>query len=331
MYILTYNIFKKMEKLQFNRVCKILGIQKPVIQAPMAWITSPKLVAAVSNAGGLGVLGTCAGFDRQVSTVKETIDEMRKSIRKTRELTNKPFGVNVFPSAIDPYGFSKATVDLCREENVKVLVSAGTIAPDEFKQWKNQGFTLIVREQNPTVRGAIEAEKAGADIIVATGCDEGGCMPTNATGTTAITALISDAVKIPVLAAGGIINEKFAKAAAILGAEGAFVGTRFILSKENPAAANVKQDIINTHPDDFLVYDYANGTARWRTTPHKVGYEGIEANKKGNNNPTAGNFFLGLIKGNLDASVNTVCNVSPLIKSIDSCKDIVNEIAKGFI
>jgi len=320
-----------MTKLTVNRVCQILGIEKPVIQAPMAWITSPELVAAVSNAGGLGCLGICAGFDKQVSTVEETVEEMRKSIRRTRELTNRPFAVNVFPSQMDSHGFSKATVELCKEEGVKILICTGVISPEDFKKWKEDGFTLIVREANPTVRGAIAAEKAGADIIVATGCDEGGSMPTNSYGTVAITALLSEAVNIPVLAAGGIINGKFAKASAIVGAEGAFVGTRFILSEENPAADNVKEDIMSTHPDDLIIFDNYNGYAKWRTTPHKVGKDAVEANKKGNKNPPTGNFFEGLIKGNLDACVNSVNNVCSLIKTIDPCSVIVDEIAAGYL
>jgi len=314
-----------------NRVCKILGIQKPVVQAPMFWITSPKLVAAVSNAGGLGVLGPNAGFKKPVTSIKDTVEEMRKTIRKTRELTDKPFGMNVFPTSSDPFGFSKALINLCKEEGVKILVSAGDMDQDAFKKWKDEGFTVIAREMNPTVRGAITAEKAGADIIVATGCDEGGCMPILATGTTAITALISDAVKVPVLSAGGIINEKFARAAAAVGAEGAYVGSRFILSKENPASDAAKQDILNTHPDDYIVFTHMGGSSRWRTTPHKIGKEGLEANKKGNLSPSSGSFYEGVLNGNLERSVNSVCNVASLIKSIDSCKDIVNEIARGFM
>lgn len=314
-----------------NRVCEILKIEKPVIQAPMAWITSPELVAAVSNVGGLGVLGTSGGFENLVSTVEETVEEMRKVIRRTKELTDKPFGMNIFPAASDPYGFSKATVELCKEENVMILVAAGNIAPEEYKQWKADGFTLIVREMNPTVRGAIEAEKAGADIIVATGCDEGGCMPVLTSGTTAVVALFDDAVNIPVLAAGGIVNEKMAKASAAVGAEGAFVGTRFILSKECRAAQATKDDIMATHPDDYIVFTQMNGMARWRTTPHKIGFDGLEENKKGNVNPESGSFYHGMLKGGLDEGVNTVANVASLIKSIDSCKDIVDELAKAYL
>ena len=313
-----------------NRVCEILGITKPVIQAPMAWITSPELAAAVSNAGGLGVLGTSAGSEEIKRGLEETVEDMRLAVRKTKELTDKPFGVNVFPSVIDPYGFSKAIIEMLKEENVKVLVVAGAIAPDEFKAWKADGFTLIVREMNPTVRGAIEAEKAGADIIVATGCDEGGCMPSLTSGTTAVTALLSEYVNIPVLAAGGIVNEKMALAAKVVGAEGVFVGTRFILSKECRAADATKADIMATHPDDYIVFTQMNGNARWRTTPHKHGYEGLEANKRGDLNPPSGSFFYGMLKGDPDAGVNTVANVTSLIKSIDSCEEIVNELARPF-
>lgn len=296
----------------------------------MAWITSPELAAAVSNAGGLGVLGTSAGSEEIKRGLEETVEDMRLAVRKTRELTDKPFGVNVFPSVIDPYGFSKAIIEMLKEENVKILVVAGAIAPDEFKAWKADGFTLIVREMNPTVRGAVEAEKAGADIIVATGCDEGGCMPALTSGTTAVTALLSEYVNIPVLAAGGIVNEKMALAAKVVGAEGVFVGTRFILSKECRAADATKADIMATHPDDYIVFTQMNGNARWRTTPHKHGFEGLEANKQGDLNPPSGSFFYGMLKGDPDAGVNTVANVTSLIKSIESCEEIVRELARPF-
>ncbi|OUM64322.1 hypothetical protein PIROE2DRAFT_8945 [Piromyces sp. E2] len=313
-----------------NRVCQILKIQKPVIQAPMSWITNAALVSAVSNAGGLGVLGPNAGFLKPVVSVKDTVECMRKTIRETRRLTDKPFGLNISPSVMDPQGYGKALIDLCKEEGVNVIVIAGVCAPDDYRKLKEKGFTVIAREMNPSIRGAIEIEKAGADIIVATGCDEGGCMPILTTGTTAATALLSSAVKIPVLSAGGIINEKMARAAAAVGAEGVFVGTRFILSKECPSSQATKDDIMNTHPDDFLVFTHMNGTSRWRTTPHKTGRDGIEENKKGNLNAPCGDFRGSMLLGKLETGVNSVCNLAPLIKSIDSCKDIVNELARPF-
>ncbi len=314
-----------------NRVCNILNIQYPVIQGPMAWITSSDLVAAVSNAGGLGVLGTSADFTEIIKGIPENVEEMRKTIRRTKTLTDKPFGINVFPAAADPYGFSKAMIELAKEEGVKVLVVAGKVSPDEIKQWKKDGFIVIMREDNPTVRGAQLAEEAGADIIVATGCDEGGCMPHLSTGTTAITALLAEAVKIPVLAAGGIVNAKLAKAAQIVGAEGVFVGTRFTMSKECRAADATKQDILKTHPDDYIVFTQSGGHCKWRTTPHKHGIEGIEANKRGDLNPPCGSFYYGMLKGDMDAGVNTISNTASLIKSIDSCEAIVKELAAPFV
>jgi len=314
-----------------NRVCQILKIEKPVIQAPLVWITSPKLVAAVSNAGGLGCLGINGGFKKPVKTVEETITEMRKSIREIKRLTNKPFAMNAFPTKIDPFGFGKGIIQLCKEEGVKILVFVGDTDENEIAKLKEEGFTLITRELNPTVKGAQRAEKAGADIVVATGCDEGGTMPRLSTGTFSQVALLSEAVKVPVLAAGGIVNEKMAKASAVVGAEGAFVGTRFILSEENPASQITKEDILNTHPDDYIVYTISNGLNRYRTTPHKIGKEGLLANQKGDFNPTTGSFYDGMLKGNLDASVNSVSNLAPLIKSIDPCKKIVEEIARGYM
>lgn len=317
--------------MSVNRVCQILKIQKPVIQAPLVWLTSPKLVAAVSNAGGLGVLGINGGFEKPVKTINETVEGMRKSIHAIRKLTDKPFAVNAFPASGDPFGFSKHITQLCKEEQVKTLVFVGNTEEEEIFKLKEEGFTLITRELNPSVRGALKAEKAGADIIVATGCDEGGTMPGISTGTTAAVALLSDAVKVPVLAAGGIVNEKMARVSACAGAEGAFVGTRFILSEECPASPVTKKDILDTHPDDYLLYTIMNGFARYRTTPHKVGRDGVQANKNGDFNPTTGDFYRGMLKGDLDASVISVCNLASLIKTIDPCEKIVNEIAKAYL
>lgn len=165
-----------------NRICEILGVEKPVVQAPMTWITSPELVAAVSNAGGLGVLGFNAGFEDGKATPEETAEEMRKQIRKTKELTDKPFGMNVMTAAFDGAGFSKATIQVCVEEKVPVLVAIGALDVGQVKEWKQAGFRIIYRDMYPTVASAKAAEEAGVDIVVATGCDEGGGMPVEERG-----------------------------------------------------------------------------------------------------------------------------------------------------
>ncbi len=313
-----------------NRVCEILGITKPVIQAPMTWITSPGLVAAVSNAGGLGVLGFNAGFETGKATPQETAEEMRKMIRRTRELTDKPFGMNVMTSAFDGAGFSRATIEVCKEEGVPVLVAIGALDAEQVKAWKDAGFKIIYRDMTPTVASAKAAEAAGVDILVATGCDEGGGMPVEATGTMVKTALIAEAVNIPVLAAGGIVNGAMAKASACVGAEGAYVGTRFVLSKECRAAQATKEDILNTGADDLIVLTEADGYLKWRCTPHTVAKKAVEENAKGNLKPSTGSFYAGMLKGDLEAGINTVSSAAALIHSIDSCADIVDEIAKGY-
>ena len=313
-----------------NRVCKILGIEKPVVQAPMTWITSPEMVAAVSNAGGLGVLGFNAGFEDGKATPEETAEEMRRQIRRTKELTDKPFGMNVMTTAFDGAGFSKATIEVCAEEKVPVLVAIGALDAEQIRKWKQAGFTIIYRDMYPTVASAKAAEQAGVDILVATGCDEGGGMPVEATGTMVKTALMSEAVSIPVLAAGGIVNEAMARASACVGAEGAYAGTRFVLSKECRAAQATKEDILNTGADDLIVLTEAGGYLKWRSTPHKVAKEAVEENMKGNMKPSIGSFYFGMLKGDPDAGINSVSSAASLIKSIDSCQEIVDELAKGY-
>ena len=314
-----------------NRVCEALGIEKPVIQAPMTWITSAELVAAVSNAGGLGILGFNAGFETGKATPEETAEAMRVEIRKTKALTDKPFGVNVMTAPIDGYGFSKATIDVACEEGVKALAAIGPIDAAQVAEWKKMGFKVIYREMTPTVASAKAAEAAGVDVLVATGCDEGGGMPVEETGTLVKTAILAEAVSIPVVAAGGVVNGAMARATACVGAEGAYVGTRFIVSKECRAALATKEDILATGADDLVVLTEAGGFMKWRSTPHTVAKAAIEENKKGNLAPSTGSFFEGMLKGNLEAGINTVSSAASLIKSIDSCAEIVDEIGAAYL
>ncbi len=313
-----------------NRVCEILGIEKPVVQAPMTWITGPELAAAVSNAGGLGILGFNAGFEEARHTPEETAEEMRRIIRRTKELTDKPFGMNVMTAPFDGAGFSRATIQVCQEEGVKILAVIGPLDTAQIKTWKDAGFTVIYRDMAPSVASAKAAEAAGVDILVATGCDEGGGMPVEMTGTIVMTALFTDAVDIPVLSAGGIVNEAMARASACAGAEGAYAGTRFVLSRECRAALNVKQDILDTPADDYVVLTEAGGFMKWRSTPHQTALDAIAENQNGNLSPSTGSFYLGMLKGDLEAGINTVSSAASLIRSIDSCADIVAELARGY-
>lgn len=164
--------------MQPNRVARILGIEKPVVQGPLSWLTDARLVAAVGNAGGLGVLGPNAGLTAAtaVSTPEATAEKMREEIRKTKQLTEKPFGVNLIPTAENDI-WTPAILPVIKEEGVKVVVYTGygdgSLKPALFDELKAAGITIIYRDINPTPENSRRAEQAGADIIVATGFDEG--------------------------------------------------------------------------------------------------------------------------------------------------------------
>ncbi|EBA3919090.1 hypothetical protein EE88_11830 [Salmonella enterica] len=200
--------------MKYNRICQILGIEKPVIQGPLSWLTDARLVAAVSNAGGLGVLGPNAGLTAEtaVSTPEETAEKMREEIRKTKKLTEKPFGVNLIPTPENDI-WTPPILQVIKEEGVKAVVytgyGEGAIITSLFNELKASGIAIIYRDINPTPENTRLAEKAGADIIVATGFDEGGTLPGTALGTFSIVPLIADSVKsVPVMAAGGITDSR---------------------------------------------------------------------------------------------------------------------------
>ncbi|MCS4426865.1 NAD(P)H-dependent flavin oxidoreductase [Klebsiella quasipneumoniae] len=162
--------------MQTNRVARILGIEKPVVQGPLSWLTDARLVAAVGNAGGLGVLGPNAGLTAAtaVSTPEATAEKMREEIRKTKQLTEKPFGVNLIPTAENDI-WTPAILPVIKEEGVKVVVYTGygdgSLKPALFDELKTAGITIIYRDINPTPENSRRAEQAGADIIVANGLD----------------------------------------------------------------------------------------------------------------------------------------------------------------
>ncbi|MDR3597648.1 nitronate monooxygenase [Clostridium sp.] len=317
-----------------NRVTEILKIKYPVIQASMSWITSAELAAAVSNAGGMGVLGPNAGQTTLTTDPMETAERMRREIRKTKELTDKPFAVQYFiPFQGDPQGFSSKVLQVIREEDIKYLLVLGMglgNEVEEVKNLKNEGFTIIYRDLNPTIESAKNIEAAGADIIIATGYDEGGGLPAHAIGTMAIVPLIADAVNIPVLAAGGIVDSRGVKASMILGAEGVYIGTRFIASKECPASDLCKQDIINAKTVDLVEF---KAMPTWRCTPHELSLELYKMDQNGATREEinarmgdVGGIRVGMLEGNLDNGINSVSNAIELIKDIKSCSEIIEAL-----
>lgn len=320
-----------------NRVCQILGIEKPVIQAPLSWLTDARLVAAVGNAGGLGVLGPNAGLTAEtaVSTPQETAEKMREEIRKTKALTDKPFGVNLIPTPENDV-WTPPILQVIKEECVKAVLytgyGQGAVIPALFDELKEAGIKIIYRDLNPTPENTRLAEKAGADIIVATGFDEGGTLPGTALGTFSIVPLIVDAVQnVPVLAAGGITDKRTAKAAHALGASGVSVGTAFISTLESRVPQSVKDKIVASNGLDLFLFrtmpDY------YRSLPGKLAQKLVDMDKAGASNEDLGKTMgglrglrIGMLEGNTDEGYISLGTGIGSIRGVKSVAEVVDEL-----
>ncbi|POH05561.1 NAD(P)H-dependent flavin oxidoreductase [Fructilactobacillus lindneri] len=233
-----------------NPITKILGIKYPLIQAPLNWLTDAKFVAAVSNAGGLGTFGPNAG---KTSPEQDSMKTLTEEIKRAQQLTDKPFAVNLMVSSSDDFIYPNQVFETALAAGVRTFVLSGFLNTELIKKVKKSGSKLIVREMNSTVSGAKEAEKLGADVIVATGYDEGGVIPTTGFGTFTTVPRIVDAVSIPVIAAGGVTDVRGVRAAFALGAQGVYVGTRLIVTNENRTAQITKEKIVDSGVNDILL------------------------------------------------------------------------------
>ena len=227
-----------------TRLTQILGTETPIIQGGMAWVAEHNLAAAVSNAGGLGLIGAASA----------PAEVVREEVRKCKELTDKPFGVNIM--LMSPYADEVAKVIV--EEGVKV-VTTGAGNPEKYmKMWKEAGVKVI-----PVVASVALAkrmERCGADALVAEGCEAGGHIGESTT--MVLVPQIVDAVSIPVIAAGGIADGRGIAAAFMLGAKGVQMGTHFVVTDESQVHENYKERIIKAKDIDSRVTG--------RTTGHPV-------------------------------------------------------------
>ncbi|XUA21375.1 NAD(P)H-dependent flavin oxidoreductase [Citrobacter sp. OP27] len=314
------------------------SIPSPARPAAISWLTDARLVAAVSNAGGLGVLGPNAGLTAEtaVSTPHETAEKMREEIRKTKVLTEKPFGVNLIPTPENDI-WTPPILQVIKEEAVKVVVytgyGEGAVIPALFDELKEAGIKIIYRDINPTPENTRLAEAAGADIIVATGFDEGGTLPGKALGTFSIVPLIADAVQnVPVLAAGGITDSRTARAAYALGASGIFAGSIFISTEESRVPQSVKDKIINSDGLDMQLFrtmpDY------YRSLPGKLAEKRVQMDKAGASNEELGKIMgglrglrIGMLEGNTDEGYISLGTGIGNIRAVNSVAQVVDALA----
>lgn len=245
-----------------SRICEILGIEYPLFQGGMAWIADASLASAVSNAGGLGL----------ISSINAGTEAVRAEIRKCKELTDKPFGVNIMLQAPNAGEIARMVV----EEGVKILTTgAGSPAP-YMEMWKEAGIKVI--PVIASVALALKVQALGATAVVAEGAESGGHV--GELHTMSLVPQVVDAVDIPVIAAGGICDGRGAAAAFILGADAVQVGTRFIAADECTVHQNYKDRIVKAsdistivtgktlgHPVRSLKTPFSNTFAKMEADP----------------------------------------------------------------
>ncbi len=236
-----------------TRVTEMLGIQYPIICGGLSFITRAEFVAAVSNAGALGIL---------TSAYLETPEKLREEIRKTKSLTDKPFGVNInmLPS-VRPTP-NREFVEVIVEEGVKAVETSGAQSPAEYVPRLKEGKVIIIHKA-ATVRHCLTGQEVGADIVAIVGMENGGATGMEDVGTLVIVPVLVDAATVPVIAGGGFADGRGLVAALALGAEGIIMGTRFMATQECPIHPNYKEWLLRaTERDTVLVMRSLRNTHR---------------------------------------------------------------------
>ncbi len=314
--------------MQKNPICQLLGIEYPIIQAPMNWVSGAELVAAVSNAGGLGTLGPNAGSEDKTLDVEETGERMRVQINKIKTLTEKPFAVNIAVGFGPALSYSKKVVDVVIEEKVPVaIVSVGR--PDVYTRTLKKAGIKVMHAVS-TASHAKKAEKAGVDAVICEGYEAGGHKGFTELTTFVLTPMVADAVNIPVVAGGGIGDARGVLAALVLGADGIYMGTRFMVTEESASHANVKEAIIKSDdactvslPKDFmLARDLSNEFSKAYLEMKAAGASPEELNRYQGENDQFRSQHLG------DAVGAEICcgQVAGLIAEVDSASAVMREI-----
>lgn len=294
-----------------NRVCELLKIDYPLIQGGMAWVATAELAAAVSNAGGIGLIA--AG--------NAPADYVRDQIRQARTMTDKPFGVNVM--LLSP--FAEDVIQLLLEERVQV-VTTGAGNPAKFIPALREVGTVVIPVV-PSVALALKMQKSGADAVVAEGCEGGGHIGELTTMT--LIPMIADAVDIPVIAAGGIADSRGVKAAFALGADGVQVGTRFICSDECAVHQNYKDMVVAAKDRDAVVTGRFTGHPV-RTLKNKATRMMDKIEKEGDAEAFeklgAGALRAAVVDGDTQMGSVMAGQSAGLIRDIKPCRQIVEDL-----
>ncbi|MDP1677065.1 MAG: nitronate monooxygenase [Bacteroidota bacterium] len=302
-----------------NRVTQLLKINFPIIQAGMVWVSGWKLASAVANAGALGLIG--AGSMKP--------DLLREHIQKTTTATNKSFGVNI------PLlrGDIEELISVILEEKVKIIFTSAGHPGRHIEKFKNSGCVVVHVVAN--VKQALKAEVCGCDAIVAEGFEAGGHNGLDEITTMALIPQIVDAVKIPVIAAGGIADGRGMTAAFALGAEGVQIGTRFAATIESSAHELYKQKIVEANDGDTILTYHNILPVRALKNPFMAEVQKEETQKGMTKDRmmelhAKGRERKGIFEGNWEEGEMEMGQSSGLVHDIVRAKEIVDRMMKEF-
>ena len=295
-----------------TRITELLGIQYPIIQGGMAWVAEYHLAAAVSEAGGIGLIGAGGA----------PASFVREQIRKTKELTQKPFGVNIMLMNPEADEIAKVVV----EEGVKVVTTGAGNPGKYMAAWKDAGVKVI-----PVVASVAMAkmmERCGADAVVAEGTESGGHI--GSATTMCLVPQVADAVQIPVIAAGGIGDGRGFAAAFMLGAEAVQMGTRFVVAEESIVHKNYKEKIVKAKDIDSEVTGRSTGHPV-RQIRNQMSREYLRLEKEGAGleeleQLTLGSLRRAVMDGDVVNGTLMAGQIAGLVKREQTCKEMIEEI-----
>jgi len=294
-----------------NRVTEMLGVEIPIVQAPMGWIARSQLASAVSNAGGLGIIETSSG----------ELDVVKEEIRRMHDLTDNPFGVNIAQAFVRDPGI----VDFVVGEGVRFVTTSAGSPMKYTAALKSAGLTVF--HVVPTLRGALKAVEAGVDGLIVEGGEGGGFKNPRDVASMVLLPLVRAKVDVPIIAAGGMLDGATMAAAFALGAEGVQMGTRMVSCAESPVHENWKNAILAAEETDtiFLNRRFGPGLRALRTERTEA-LEYAEENVMGEFGRATDLYF----GGDMNAAIALSGQVAGRIDSVRPVADIIRETSKEF-
>jgi enoyl-[acyl-carrier protein] reductase II len=292
-----------------NRVTEMLGVEIPIVQAPMGWIARAQLASAVSNAGGLGIIETSSG----------ELDVIRGEIKKMADLTDKPFGVNIAQAFVR----DESIVEFVAEQGVRFVTTSAGSPMKYTAALKAAGLTVF--HVVPTLRGALKAVEAGVDGLIVEGGEGGGFKNPRPVASMVLLPLVASKVDVPIIAAGGMVDGPTMAAAFALGAEGVQMGTRMVSALESPVHGNWKQAILDAAETDtvFLNSHTSPGLRALRTART----EGYEFDTDANAMELFGDAMALYFGGDMEAAIALGGQVAGRIDEVRPVAEIIRECA----